>query len=104
MRVAGRDSGWQCGRHDILEKELHHRGGNGSVFELAATGSMGSRNDRALAHPWGHEYGRHADAEAIEREGRAGFSLLGGSGETIGCAGRRNDMVVDAAVLLVDDP
>ena len=60
-------------------------------------------DDGALLHPGRDEDGRDADAEAVEVEGVEGAGVGGLGDEAVGRAGGRRDMVVDAAVFVVDD-
>ncbi len=78
------------------DEEVGDGGGDGGVLEDVV-------DDRAFLHPGRDENRRDADAEAVEVEGVEGASVCGLGDEAVGRAGGWGDVIVDAAVLVVDD-
>ena len=59
-------------------------------------------HDGALGNPRRDENGGHADAETVKVEGVVQLSVGGAGGVAVRRAGRRRNMVEDAAMLVVD--
>ena len=94
-KCVGGDLAWRASGV-IADEEFSDGGGNAGVLEDVV-------DDRAARDPRRDEDGGHADAEAIEGEG---IGCAGGAGlgdEAVGRAGGRRDVIVDAAVLVIDD-
>ncbi len=75
------------------------------MVELVPISLIGARYDDVLGNPRGDKDGRDPHTEAIKRERRTGFSLVRGSNKrgVVGRAVRRYHMIIDSAVLVVDN-
>ncbi len=60
-------------------------------------------DDRAFGNPRRYKDGGNADAEAVELEFGTDTGFVGGRYEAVRRAGGRGNVVVDAAVFVVDD-
>src|SRR5580700_5186864 len=87
-----------------VEKEICHCTRNGSMLKnLRVSRIFGSRHHRAARNPGRNENGWDANAETVKRKRLASSRGIGRCNLPIRSASRWNDVIIDAAVLVVYD-
>src|SRR5580704_9994673 len=85
-----------------IKKKIRHGCRDRSVLEnLRVHRIFGSRHYRAALNPGRDKNSRDTDTEAVKCKGLACPRGIGGCGLTIRSTNRRNDVIVNAAVLIV---